>query len=155
MWVRVLAPASRMPGWVEQGVQEYQRRLSGDIRLSFDTLPLPKRRGDTRSLVSEEAQLIRQRLKKHPGMYTVALEVSGRTVDTRQLADKLQLLRDQSQDLALLIGGPDGLDPALSASCHEQWSLSALTLPHPLVRVLIAEQIYRGWSLLAGHPYHR
>lgn len=155
MWVRVLSPAGKMPAWVEQGVDQYQRRLSADIRLAFDTLPLPKRRGDTGSLISAEANLIRQRLKRYPGIHTVALEVGGRTVDTRQLAAKLQQLRDQSQDMALLIGGPDGLDPALSASCHEQWSLSALTLPHPLVRVLVAEQIYRGWSLLAGHPYHR
>jgi len=155
MWVRVLAIGSKMPAWVEAGVEEYRRRLSGDIRLSIEEIPLPKRRGDGASLVATEAISLKKRLQKYPGSHVVALEVLGRRIDTPQLADKLQSLRDQSQDLILLVGGPDGLDPTLSSQCHEQWSLSALTLPHPLVRVLLAEQVYRGWTLLTGHPYHR
>jgi 23S rRNA (pseudouridine1915-N3)-methyltransferase len=155
MLVRVLAIGTRMPAWVDQGVEEYRRRLAGDIRLEFEEIPLPKRRGDTGALISEEAASLRKRLQKYPGVHCVALEVLGRHIDTPQLARKLGTLRDQSQDMVLLIGGPDGLDPALSRQCHEQWSLSALTLPHPLVRILVAEQIYRGWSLLSGHPYHR
>jgi 23S rRNA (pseudouridine1915-N3)-methyltransferase len=155
MLVRVLAIGTKMPDWVDSGVEEYRRRLAGDIRFEIEEIPLPKRRGDTASLISEEAEALRKRLQKHPGIHTVALEVLGRVMDTPQLAKKLQTLRDQSQDMALLIGGPDGLDPQLSRQCHEQWSLSALTLPHPLVRILVAEQIYRGWSLLSGHPYHR
>jgi 23S rRNA (pseudouridine1915-N3)-methyltransferase len=155
MLVRVLAIGTRMPDWVERGVEEYRRRLAGDIRLDIEEIPLPKRRGDTGALIAEEAELLRRRLQKYPAIHSVALEVLGKPVDTPTLAKKLQTLRDQSQDLALLVGGPDGLDPGLSRQCHEQWSLSALTLPHPLVRILVAEQIYRGWSLLSGHPYHR
>jgi 23S rRNA (pseudouridine1915-N3)-methyltransferase len=155
MLVRVLAVGTKMPDWVVSGVTEYQRRLSSDIRLEFEEIPLPKRRGDTQALVAAEAEAIQKRLQKYPAIHTVALEVLGRQISTPQLAQKMQTLRDQSQDMALLIGGPDGLDPQLSKQCHEQWSLSALTLPHPLVRILVAEQIYRGWSLLSGHPYHR
>ena len=155
MLVRVLAIGTKMPDWVDSGVEEYRRRLAGDIRFEIEEIPLPKRRGDTAALIGEEAEALRKRLQKYPGIHTVALEVLGRPIDTPQLAKKLQTLRDQSQDMALLIGGPDGLDPQLSRQCHEQWSLSALTLPHPLVRILVAEQIYRGWSLLSGHPYHR
>lgn len=155
MLVRVMAIGTKMPDWVEQGIEEYRRRLAGDIRLQFEEIPLPKRRGDTAALIADEAESLRKRLQKYPGIHSVALEVLGRPIDTPQLAKKLQVLRDQSQDMALLIGGPDGLDPELSRQCHEQWSLSALTLPHPLVRIVVAEQIYRGWSLLSGHPYHR
>ena len=85
----------------------------------------------------------------------MALEVTGRALDTPALSEKLATLRDLGQDLAILVGGPDGLCPRVSAAAHERWSLSSLTLPHPLVRVLLAEQLYRGWTLLAGHPYHR
>ena len=83
------------------------------------------------------------------------MEVKGRVLETAKMAQRIGTLRDEGRDLVLLVGGPDGLDPELSARCHERWSLSALTLPHPLVRVLLAEQIYRCWSLLSGHPYHR
>ena len=85
----------------------------------------------------------------------MALEVNGRALDTPALSRKLGELKDLGQDLVLLVGGPDGLCPQLSASAHERWSLSNLTLPHPLVRVLLAEQIYRAWSILQGHPYHK
>ena len=155
MWVRVLAVGTRMPDWVNKGVEEYRRRLAGDVRLDIEEIPLPRRHGDTAALVAAEAEALRKRLQKYPGIHTVALEVLGRPLDTRQLADRLGSLRDTGQDMAMLIGGPDGLAPELSHQCHERWSLSALTLPHPLVRILVAEQIYRGWSLLSGHPYHR
>ena len=90
-----------------------------------------------------------------PGARTVALEVTGRRITTPKLADELGRLRDLGQDLSIIVGGPDGLCPTLSGSCDMQWSLSDLTLPHPMVRILLAEQVYRAWSILAGHPYHR
>lgn len=90
-----------------------------------------------------------------PRMFVVALDVGGRELDTAGLADWLQARMRDGRDIALLIGGPDGLDPACVARADFRWSLSALTFPHGLVRVMVAEQLYRAQSLLKGHPYHR
>lgn len=156
MRIHLLAIGTRMPAWVEQGFGEYQKRLPPDIRLELEEIPLPKRtRGDISALVRAEGEALEKRLEKYPGAHRVALEVTGKRLDTPALSKRLGDLRDLGQDLALLVGGPDGLSPRVSARAHERWSLSALTLPHPLVRVLLAEQLYRGWTLLAGHPYHR
>ena len=156
MRVRLLAIGTRMPDWVDTGFNEYARRLAGDVRLELEEISMPKRgKGDVRSCIAEEAVALRKRLDKYPGILRVALEVEGRRLDTPAISDKLAALRDQGRDMALLVGGPDGLDPALSQQCDEQWSLSALTLPHPLVRILVAEQVYRAWTLMTGHPYHR
>lgn len=103
--------------------------------------------------VSLEAQRIRERLRDDD--ITVALEVGGKPWSTEQLAQQAEGWRLAGRDVALLVGGPDGLLPALSASADQRWSLSPLTLPHPLVRVMLAEQLYRAWTLLVGHPYHR
>ena len=152
----LLAVGTRMPSWVTEGFAEYQKRMPPDMRLELEEIPLPKRsKGDTASQIRSEADAIRKRLEKYPGAKIVALEVNGRALDTPALSRKLGELKDLGQDLVLLVGGPDGLCPQLSASAHERWSLSTLTLPHPLVRVLLAEQLYRGWTLLTGHPYHR
>ncbi|EKF75786.1 hypothetical protein A11A3_02917 [Alcanivorax hongdengensis A-11-3] len=152
----LLAVGTRMPAWVNDGFSEYQKRMPPEMRLELEEIPLPKRgKADTASLIRSEAELIRKRLDKYPAARVVALEVKGRALDTPALSRKLGALKDIGQDLVLLTGGPDGLCPALSASADEQWSLSNLTLPHPLVRVLLAEQLYRGWTLLTGHPYHR
>lgn len=145
-----------MPDWVDRGVEEYRKRLGGDIRMEVDAIALPRRRGDDLArLMEEEAERLRKRLERHDGAHVVALDVTGRALDTEKLAARLDGLRQQAQDLVLLVGGPDGLAPSLLAQAHERWSLSPLTLPHPLVRVLVAEQVYRCWSLLQGHPYHR
>lgn len=156
----LLAIGTRMPAWVTEGFSEYQKRMPPEMRLILEEVPMPKRgKGDSASQIRTEADALRKRLdtlvKKSPGAKTVALEVNGRALDTPALSRKLGELKDVGQDLVLLVGGPDGLCPQLSASAHECWSLSNLTLPHPLVRVLLAEQLYRGWTLLTGHPYHR
>lgn len=145
-----------MPAWVNEGVREYQKRLAGDVRLEIVELPLPKR-GNTGIdvLIKKEAALINKQLERWPQALRVALEVKGKRHDTISLSHSIDAARNIGQDIMVLIGGPDGLCPQLSAACHERWSLSDLTLPHPLVRLLIAEQIYRVWSLLQGHPYHR
>lgn len=160
MRIVLLAVGTRMPAWVNEGFTEYQKRMPPEMRLELEELPMPKRgKGDTASQIRAEAEAIRKRLdtlvKKSPAAKTVALEVKGRALDTPALSRKLGELKDLGQDLVLLVGGPDGLCPQLSAAAHERWSLSNLTLPHPLVRVLLAEQLYRGWTLLTGHPYHR
>jgi 23S rRNA (pseudouridine1915-N3)-methyltransferase len=96
---------------------------------------------------------MRERLRT--GERLVALEVQGQSWSTERLAREAEQWRHAGGDVALLVGGPDGLEPGLSASAHQRWSLSPLTLPHPLVRLILAEQLYRAWTLLIGHPYHR
>ena len=156
MRIILLAIGTRMPAWVSEGFSEYQKRMPPEMRLTLEEIPMPKRgKGDSASQIRTEADVLRKRLEKSPGAKIVALEVNGRALDTPALSRKLGELKDVGQDLVLLVGGPDGLCPQLSASAHERWSLSNLTLPHPLVRVLLAEQLYRGWTLLTGHPYHR
>lgn len=155
MKFRLLAVGTRMPSWVEAGVLEYTRRLPADFALQIHQVPLA-RRGKSIGVaqaLDREAAAIEARLE--PGDYLVALDVEGRKFDTRGLADRLDRLRSAGSSVALLVGGPDGLSPALMDRAAERWSLSDLTLPHPLVRIVLAEQFYRAWTLLNNHPYHR
>ncbi len=150
-----MAVGTRMPGWVSEGVEEYRKRLPRDFSLEVEEIA-PGQRGknaDVARAVALEAQRIRERLRGDE--ITVALEVEGQAWSTRRLAREAEEWRLAGRDVALLIGGPDGLCPQLSASADRRWSLSPLTLPHPLVRVILAEQLYRAWTLLVGHPYHR
>lgn len=144
-----------MPGWVETGYQEYATRLPHECQLELRELALAKRgRNDSPArMMKEEAERIRAAIPA--GVRTVALEVTGREWSTEDFSGQLDRWLGEGRDVAMLIGGPDGLDPELSAACDQHWSLSKLTMPHPLVRVVVAEQIYRAWSLLRGHPYHR
>ncbi|HLR16610.1 MAG TPA: 23S rRNA (pseudouridine(1915)-N(3))-methyltransferase RlmH [Alcanivoracaceae bacterium] len=156
MYIRLITLGTKMPAWVNDGVKAYQKRLAGDIRLDIVELPLPKRGSASIDvLIKKEAELITKQLQRWPQALRVALEVKGKRHDTHSLSRSVSAAREIGQDMVILVGGPDGLCPSLSASCHEQWSLSDLTLPHPLVRLIIAEQVYRVWSLLQGHPYHR
>ncbi len=144
-----------MPSWVDTGFHEYATRMPHECRLELRELA-PARRGRNDSparMMKEEAERIQAAMP--PGVRTVALEVKGREWSTEDFSGQLDRWLGDGRDVAMLIGGPDGLDPELSASCDQHWSLSRLTMPHPLVRVVVAEQIYRAWSLLRGHPYHR
>ncbi|PXX97466.1 23S rRNA (pseudouridine(1915)-N(3))-methyltransferase RlmH [Halomonas sp. LBP4] len=155
MRVRLLAVGSRMPAWVTQGVEEYRKRLPRDFALEVEEIT-PGQRGKNADLgraVALEAERIRARLRGDERV--VALEVGGKAWSTEQLAREAEAWRLEGRDVALLVGGPDGLEPSLSAAADQRWSLSPLTLPHPLVRILLAEQLYRAWTLMVGHPYHR
>lgn len=144
-----------MPDWVEEGYQAFAKRLPHECRLTLHEIPAPKRgkNADIDRLRRDEGERIMACIPK--GARLVALEVTGRQWSTEQLSQRIGHWMGDGRDVALLVGGPDGLDPPLSKRADEQWSLSPLTLPHPLVRVVIAEQIYRAWSILKGHPYHR
>ena len=144
-----------MPAWVEQGYQEYARRLGGDCRLELVEIPLGLR--TRRSSVDQAKKDEGERMlgKVSAGDRVIALEVTGKALDTRGLAKCLEDWRRDGRDVTLLIGGPDGLSAACLQKAEFKLSLSALTLPHGMVRVLLAEQIYRAWSLLHNHPYHR
>ncbi|MDT8896255.1 23S rRNA (pseudouridine(1915)-N(3))-methyltransferase RlmH [Halomonas sp. I1] len=155
MRVRLLAVGTRMPDWVTRGVEEYRKRLPRDFALEIEEIA-PGARGknaDTRRAMVLEAERIRARFKS--GEHRVALEVGGKAWSTEQLAEQTEKWRLEGRDVALLVGGPEGLEPSLSAQADQRWSLSPLTLPHPLVRILLAEQLYRAWTLMVGHPYHR
>ena len=134
---------------------EYERRMVDYLGFSLIEIPLAKRTksSNIRSCREKEAEDLLARLQQDD--YVVALDVAGKIVDTAYLAKRLQEFRDKNQALSLLVGGPDGLSDSCLARANERWSLSALTLPHPLVRILVAEQLYRASSILRGHPYHR
>lgn len=155
MKLRILAVGTRMPDWVEQGVEEYRKRLPRDFALELIEIPPGPRQksADPARAIAVEGERILARLRDDE--HVVALEVTGRAWSTPQLARELDEWRHAGRDVALLIGGPDGLDPRCLARARSHWSLSKLTLPHPLVRILLTEQLYRAWTLLVGHPYHR
>lgn len=155
MNIHIISVGTRPPAWVETGFQDYCQRIPKEFQLKLIEIPTPKR---TRSanlarLVQQEGELI---LKAVPNYsHIVALNVKGTPLSTPQLAEKLGYWNQQAQNISLLVGGPDGLSEQCLTKAHEQWSLSNLTFPHALVRVILAEQIYRAWSILAHHPYHR
>jgi 23S rRNA (pseudouridine1915-N3)-methyltransferase len=155
MNIQLIAVGTRMPNWVEQGFSEYAKRLPPEFSLNLTEIPAGKRgkHADIPRLMRVEGQRLLAAVPQHA--HVVVLEVGGRPWSTEQLAARLQQHLYYGGDLALLVGGPDGLSPACRQAAHEQWSISPLTLPHPLVRVIIAEQIYRSWSILCHHPYHR
>jgi 23S rRNA (pseudouridine1915-N3)-methyltransferase len=155
MRIRLICVGTKMPAWVTTGFQEYAKRLPADCRLELVEIP-PGHRGkgaDVQRAIEKESRLILAALGK--GERVVALDVEGCQWSTAQLAKTVGQWQMGGQNVALLIGGPDGLSAECLALAQQRWSLSNLTYPHPLVRVILAEQIYRAWSLLNNHPYHR
>lgn len=155
MRVRVVAIGNRMPDWVEEGVNEYRKRLTQEMTLEFVEIAAGKRvrNADVARLTEREGEAMLAALSGSE--HVIALDVKGKVMDTDVMAARLGQLMQAGKPLAMLVGGPEGLAPACLRRANESWSLSPLTLPHPLVRVLLAEQLYRCWSLLKGHPYHR
>lgn len=142
MRIRLIAAGHKLPAWIDAGVAQYARRFGRGVRFELIEIPLARAAERMRAAIGA-------------GDYRVALEVEGRAMTTPQLAKWLAARMASGRDLALLVGGPDGLDPDLSKQADFRWSLSPLTWPHGLVRVMVAEQLYRAHSLLQGHPYHR
>lgn len=158
MKIRIVASAGRMPPWVQQGYEEYTKRLPRTLRLELVELPLGRRGhkstpGTIARARREEGRSILAALA--PRDHVIALDVRGKAWSTEQLSAQLADWRMRSDTVSLMIGGPDGLDEDCLNRASQRWSLSPLTLPHPLVRVLLAEQLYRAWTLLSGHPYHK
>jgi 23S rRNA (pseudouridine1915-N3)-methyltransferase len=155
MRVRLIAAGTRLPAWVGAGFAEYQRRLPPESPLELIEIAVARGRaqGAAARAVKDEGE--RMLAAVPPRSYVVALDVAGRTLDSAALARWWAARLKDGRDVALLIGGPDGLAAACLARADERLSLSALTFPHGLVRLLIAEQLYRASSLLKGHPYHR
>ncbi len=155
MRLRVIAVGTRMSAWVEAGFADYTRRLRGADALELVEVPMARRNGgaERARAIAAEAQRILALLE--PREYVVALDERGRCFTTLQLSDWLAARRQAGDPLSFIIGGPDGLGPGVIARAQLRWSLSALTFPHALVRVLLAEQLYRASTVLAAHPYHR
>ena len=155
MKCRLVAAGTRLPDWVNDGFREYQKRLRAPLVLELSEIPLGARRAgeDPRRAVAREGSNMLSAVA--PGDYVVALEVTGCAMTTEELSAWLSVRLREARPLVLLIGGPDGLAPECRQRADQGWSLSPLTLPHALARVVVAEQIYRAMSILAGHPYHR
>lgn len=155
MRITVVAVGNRMPAWVEQAVAEYGRRLPPELPLSWREVPLAQRgkNADIKRAMQSEGEQMLAALDARERV--IALDVQGKSWSTEQLARELAAWQMDGRHLSLLIGGPDGLAPDCLARAEQRWSLSPLTLPHPLVRVVLAEQLYRAWSINANHPYHR
>ncbi|MDX1604817.1 MAG: 23S rRNA (pseudouridine(1915)-N(3))-methyltransferase RlmH [Candidatus Competibacterales bacterium] len=155
MRLRLVAIGTRMPAWVDAGFRDYADRLPRECRLELTEIPAPRRgrNADAARLMRTEAERLRSAVPASARL--LALDQRGQAWSTENLAARLRDWLADGRDVALLTGGPDGLDPALREQAELCWSLSALTLPHPLVRVIVAEQLYRAWSLLSNHPYHR
>jgi 23S rRNA (pseudouridine1915-N3)-methyltransferase len=155
MQIHLIAVGDKMPRWVVEGYNEYAKRLPFECALRLTEIAGGKRgkNADIARIMRDESERLVAAVPK--GAAVVALEVGGKSWSTAQLAHKLDGWMNNGRDLALLVGGPDGLGDEARAVATELWSLSPLTLPHPLVRVVLAEQLYRAWSILRNHPYHR
>ena len=154
MRLTIVALGHRMPAWTTAAVAEYAKRIPREFGFRLVELkPAPRDRGRTvAQLLAEEAQRV---VEVCAGARVIALDERGAAWTTRQLADRLSRWRDQGADIAFVIGSADGLDAAVKQRADALFALSALTLPHALVRVVLVEQVYRAASLLTGHPYHR
>jgi 23S rRNA (pseudouridine1915-N3)-methyltransferase len=143
------------PAWAETAYDDFAKRFPPELRLELKAVKAePRSSGKTAAqMMAAEAQRLEAAIPK--GARRVVLDERGSRLTTLQLADRLQHWLGDGRDVALLVGGPDGLDPALKASADETLRLSDLTLPHAFVRVLLAEALYRAWSVSVGHPYHR
>lgn len=155
MRVRLIAVGSKMPKWVTQGYDDYAKRLPKDFSLELIEIPMAPRgkNADIAKAIRKEGDAMLEAIPD--GDKVIAMEVLGKEWSTEQLADQAEQWRMEGFNVSLWVGGPDGLDPRCTARADQAWSLSRLTLPHPMVRIILAEQIYRAWTLMNNHPYHR
>ncbi len=144
-----------MPGWVADAWEEYARRMPRELPLELREIPTRKRgrNPDVARLKRDEGQALLAALS--PAERVIALDGRGKAWSTEHLATRLETWMGEGADCAFLVGGPDGLDAACLERAAERWSLGPLTFPHPLVRVILAEQLYRAWTITRNHPYHR
>ena len=155
MKLKILAVGQKMPSWVSTGYKEYEKRMPRECSLELLEIQPAKRtkQSNLAKVTEEEGKKILSSIKDSD--YVVALEVMGKQWSTTDVAKKLSAWQGVNPSIIFIIGGADGLSEACLKRANEQWCLSKLTFPHPLVRVILAEQLYRGWSLMNNHPYHR
>lgn len=155
MNIQVVAVGARLPAWVDENFEIYARRLPGNLSLQLVTVAAVRatRSAGVAERLKTEARRIARVLPRNARI--VVLDEHGTALSSRDLAARLHDWQARADSPVLVIGGPDGLASELKAQAAERWSLSRLTLPHALVRVIVAEQLYRAWTILSGHPYHR
>src|SRR5688572_19591088 len=155
MKLRVLAVGHRMPAWVDAGFNEYARRMPPDARIELIAVKAQARAGGSSVLRALEAEDKRIRAALPAGSIKVVLDERGKLLSTKDLAGRIERWRTMGRDVAFVVGGADGLAETVKRGAELAWSLSPLTLPHGLARVVLAEQLYRAVSILHNHPYHR
>ncbi|MGL4859773.1 MAG: 23S rRNA (pseudouridine(1915)-N(3))-methyltransferase RlmH [Enterobacteriaceae bacterium] len=155
MKLQLIAVGTKMPEWVQQGWSDYQRRFPREMPLELVEIAAGKRgkNADISRIVHKEGEQMLAAAGKNSRIVT--LDIPGQPWDSNALAQQLEQWQQDGRDVSLLIGGPEGLAPACKAAAQQSWSLSPLTLPHPLVRIIVAESLYRAWSINVNHPYHR
>lgn len=155
MRITIIAVGTKMPRWVEDGCDEFLRRFPPELDVHFKEIPAGKRgkNADIARILEKEGELTLQAIGK--GDKVVTLEVTGQSWDTPKLAQQLTSWQMDGRNVSLLIGGPEGLASSCIAIAEQRWSLSALTLPHPLVRIIVTESLYRAYTVNQNHPYHR
>lgn len=155
MLIHLIAVGTRMPNWVEDGFSEYAKRMPPESKIKLVEIVAGKRakNSDLKRLTQQEGEKMLAAIPK--GAKVVALDVLGKPCSTEELAKELKTWQGSGQDIAILIGGPEGLAEDCLKKAQQKISLSKLTLPHPLVRVVLVEQLYRATTILKGHPYHK
>lgn len=155
MKLRIITITQKCPAWVQEGYAEYAKRLPLQCALELVEIPAEKRtaNADIKRITEKEGEKMLAAINSRH--HIIALDVKGNAWSTEQLAEHMQEWLQSGKNIDLLVGGPEGLAPDCLAKAHEKWSLSALTFPHIIVRLIVAEQIYRAHSILQGHPYHR
>ncbi|MBI2786974.1 MAG: 23S rRNA (pseudouridine(1915)-N(3))-methyltransferase RlmH [Legionella longbeachae] len=153
--ITIITLGNKMPDWVNQGANDYAKRFNDGIQLKIIEIPLIRRSksSDLLRILEKESALIKEALPNSARI--IALEINGKSFSSEQLATKITQLQQTSSHLCFLIGGPEGLSQDILNLCDEYWSLSKLTLPHPLVRIILLETLYRAWSIINNHPYHK
>ena len=155
MQIDLIAVGKRMPTWIESGFKEYSKRLPKNInfKLIEITPAIRSKNNNAENFKQKEEEKINEALD--PNSLIIALDEHGKSISSQSLANQLQTWNDENQHISLIIGGADGLSDAIKKKANQLWSLSEMTLPHGLVRVMVTEQLYRAWTITQNHPYHR
>jgi 23S rRNA (pseudouridine1915-N3)-methyltransferase len=153
--ITLITIGNKMPAWVDQAVKEYSKRLQDGISVTIVEIPLMRRgkSSDITRIMEKEMSMMRAAIPNNARL--IALDITGESFTSERLAEKIARLQQVASHLCFLIGGPEGLSAELITQSDERWSLSMLTLPHTLVRVTLLEALYRAWSILQNHPYHK
>lgn len=155
MKIRLLTITHKSPAWIQEGYEDYAKRLPPSCALELIEIPAEKRtaNADLKRIMEREGEKMLAAIK--PQHHVIALDKGGKSWTSEQLSSQLSGWLQSGENIDLLVGGPEGISPACLARARETWSLSALTFPHLIVRLIVAEQVYRAWSILQNSPYHR
>ena len=155
MKLQLIAVGSKMVDWIQTGFQDYLQRFPKDMPFELIEIPAGKRgkNADLKRIIEKEGEQMLAAAGK--GNRIITLDIPGTSWTTQQLAEQLNQWKQDGRNISFLIGGPEGLAPACKAAADQSWSLSSLTIPHPLVRIFVVESLYRTWSITTNHPYHR